>query len=54
VEVVAALGVIGCLGLLLAWTSRRWGRPRLYLPVWLALWAVAAILAMLVLWLALD
>ena len=38
---------------LLIWTSRRWGRPRLYVPGVVALWVAAALLALIVVALAL-
>lgn len=49
--VALLLGVL--LGLLFA-VSRRWGPPRLYLPVTLALWAVVAIFGVVVVRLWLD
>jgi hypothetical protein len=39
--------VIAGLVILLVYTSRRWGRPRLYVRGVLALWLVAAILAVI-------
>jgi hypothetical protein len=49
-----ALGILACLVALLIWTSRRWGGPRLYLRGTAAVWVVAALLAAIVLWLAVD
>jgi hypothetical protein len=49
VDVLAALSIVAGLVLLLIWTSRRWGPPRLYVSSRLALWLVAALLAVIVL-----
>ena len=53
-DVLGAFGVLAGLVLVLVWTSRRWGLPRLYVRRTTALWLVAAILAVIVLWLVLD
>jgi hypothetical protein len=53
-ETVAPLAIVACLVALLAWTSRRWGAPRLYVRGVVALWIVAVLLVLLVLRLALG
>jgi peptidoglycan/LPS O-acetylase OafA/YrhL len=54
-DVLGAFVVLAGLVLLLVWTSRRWGRPRLYVRGTTALWLVAAILAgVIVMLLVLD
>ena len=53
-DVLGAVGVLAGLALLLVWTSRRWGAPRLYVARRTALWIVAAILAVIIIWLVLD
>jgi hypothetical protein len=53
-DVLAAVGAVAGLALLLVWTSRRWGAPRLYVRRKTALWIVAALLAVIVIWLVLD
>jgi hypothetical protein len=54
VEAVAVFAVLACLVALLVWASRRWGPPRFYTRGRLAWWLAAAILGVIVLWLALD
>jgi hypothetical protein len=49
VELIGALAIVACLVLLLVWTSRRWGPPRLYVRGRTALWLVAVLLALIVL-----
>ena len=49
-----AFGVVAGLALLLVWTRRRWGHPRLHVRGAAALWLMAAILAAILIWLALD
>jgi hypothetical protein len=51
---MGALGIIAGLGLLLVWTRRRWGEPRLHVRGPAALWLVAAILTAILIWLALN
>jgi hypothetical protein len=51
---LAAFGIIAGLVLLLVWTRRRWGHPRLQVRGAAALWLLAAILAVVLLRLALD
>ena len=53
-EAVVAIAILAVLVFALVFTSRRWGRPRLYVRGVVALWLVAAIIAALVLWLAFD
>jgi hypothetical protein len=54
VDRLLAFGVIAGLVLLLAWTRRRWGEPRLHLHGAAALWVLAVLLAAIIVWLALD
>jgi peptidoglycan/LPS O-acetylase OafA/YrhL len=54
VDRLVAFGVIAGLVLLLAWTRRRWGEPRLYARGAGALWVLAVLLAAIIVWLALD
>jgi hypothetical protein len=54
VEWLVAFGILSGLVLLLVWTRRRWGEPRLYVRGKAALWLAAAIVAAIVLWLAVD
>lgn len=54
VDWLAAGGILAGLGLLLVWTSRRWGHPRLHARGTAALWLLAAILAVILIRLALD
>ncbi|MGH3081770.1 MAG: hypothetical protein ACRDNH_11655 [Gaiellaceae bacterium] len=53
-ERLLAFGVIAGLVLLLAWTRRRWGEPRLYVRGAAALWVLAVLLAAVIVWLVLD
>lgn len=53
-EWLAAFGVLSCLVLLLVWTRRQWGEPRLHVRGIAALWIIAAIFAVIVLRLILD
>jgi len=53
-DVVAAVAGLIVLVVLLYLTSRRWGPPRLYLRGVAALRAVAAILALIILWLVVE
>jgi hypothetical protein len=48
VDALAAVALVACLVLILIWTSRRWGPPRLYIRGRLALWLVAAMLTLIV------
>jgi len=54
VELLAGLFAAAALVALLVAVSRRWGGPRLYVARVSALWIVAAILALIAVWLALD
>jgi hypothetical protein len=54
VEAVAAVVVLAGLVLLFAAVSRRFGAPRLYTRPVVALWIVAALFALLLLWLAVS
>ncbi len=47
-ELLGAAGIVVCLLLLLAWTSRRWGAPRFYVRGAAALWVMAAVLGVIV------
>jgi hypothetical protein len=49
-----AFGIFAGLILLLVWTRRRWGQPRLHVRGAAALWLLAGILAAIIVWLALD
>jgi hypothetical protein len=51
---LAAFGILAGLALLLVWTRRRWGHPRLHVRGAAALWLLTAILAVILLRLALD
>jgi hypothetical protein len=51
---LAAFGILAGLALLLLWTRRRWGEPRLYVRGAAALWILAVILAAIIIWLVLD
>ena len=53
-ELLLAAVVIGALLVLLVLTSRRYGRPRLYMSPVVALWVIAALLASTILWLSLT
>jgi hypothetical protein len=53
-DLLAAVGVLAGLALAFVWTNRRWGAPRLYVRRRTALWIVAAILAVIIIWLVLD
>jgi hypothetical protein len=46
--------VLAGLVLLLVWVSRRYGAPRLYVPPVVALWIVAALFGLLLLWVAVS
>ena len=54
VDWLVAFGVLGGLALLLVWTRRRWGQPRLHVRGVVALWLLAGILAVIIVWLVLD
>jgi hypothetical protein len=54
VDWLPALGILACLVLLLVWTRLRWGEPRLHIRGAVALWLLAAILAVIALRLVLD
>jgi hypothetical protein len=54
VDLLAAFGILAGLTLLLVWTRRRWGEPRLHVRGAAALWLLAVLLAAIVVWLALD
>jgi hypothetical protein len=54
VDWLAAFGILAGLILLLVWTRRRWGQPRLHVRGAAALWLLAGILAAIIIWLALD
>jgi hypothetical protein len=54
VDSLVAVGILASLVLLLVWTRRRWGQPRLYVRRTAALWLLAALLAAVIVWLILD
>ena len=54
VDWLAAFGIFAGLILLLVWTRRPWGHPRLHVRGAAALWLLAGILAAIIVWLALD
>jgi hypothetical protein len=54
VELLAALAILAVLVVLLIAVSRRYGRPRLYMRPFVALWIIAVLFAVLFVWLWSD